>query len=254
MRLIKNELYKVFKLNKLYFFMVISAALMIVQAAAELSNPSAGANVLNGQSFPLWMLSRIMPLFIFFMALTLAEMISDEYRSGTLKLFLLRPVGRIGLLNAKLAALAVSVLILLLVVMAEGYIVGTAFWGWGDRLVADDAAFSTLRGIGITLQSYAFTALPCLGFGMVITLVAIRSSSMGGTIGISLGVMFILTALENVRSLNPYSIVHQMNLYRSLIGDAGSSNLSVGLLNIAAYLLVFYGISIVTFKKKDLLI
>lgn len=250
MKLIKNEMYKVFKLNKLYFFIVIAIGLLIVQGITFSSNSSYSV---NGQSFPIWMLSRIMPLFIFFMSLLLAEIISDEYRNGTLKLFLLRPVDRIGLLNAKISAMIVSVFMLLLSVMVGSYIIGTAFWGWGDQMMFNEAIFQPAQGILVTLQSYVITLLPCLGFGMIIVLVSVLSSSMGATVGISLGIMFVLTALENVQGINDYSIVHQMNLYQSFNGNPQSINLILGLVNVAVYTIIFYVGSVVAFKKKDIL-
>lgn len=250
MKLIKNEMYKVFKLNKLYFFIIIAMALLMVSAVSYSSDSSYSV---NGQSFPIWMINRIMPLFIFFMSLLLAEIISDEYRNGTLKLFLLHPIDRIGLLNAKIAALIVSVFILLLSVMAGSYIIGTAFWGWGDKMVFNNTVFQTTQGILVTLQSYIITLLPCLGFGMVIVFVSVLSSSMGGTLGISLGIMFVLTALENVQEINNYSIVHQMNLYQSFISNPQSENIIIGLVNVAVYTVIFYIGSVIAFKKKDIL-
>lgn len=251
MPLIKNEMYKVFKLNKLYFFMVMAFGLILVQGVAF---SSGSASSVNGQSFPLWMLGRIMPLFIFCMSLLLAEMISDEYRNGTLKLFLLRPVDRISLLTAKITAMSLSVCLLLLSVMAGSYLIGTLFWDWGDQLLFQEAVFSTPQGILLTLQAYGITLLPCLGFGMIIVLVSVMSTSIGGTVGISLGIMFILTALESVQPLNDYSIVHQMNLYQNLIRNPHSPDLVTGLLNVAVYILVFYAVSVIAFKKKDILI
>ncbi|MEK5023786.1 MULTISPECIES: ABC transporter permease [Paenibacillus] len=251
MKLLKNEMYKVFKLNKLFYFMVMAIGLLIIQGVTVLSSPSGN---INGQSFPMFMLSRIMPLFIFFMALLFAEIISDEYRNGTLKLFLLRPVHRVELLNAKIAAMIISVLMLLLFVMTGSYVIGAALLGWGDQMMFNDTVFPAAQGILLTLQSYIITALPCLGFGMIIVLVSILSPTMGGTIGISLGIMFVLTALENVQELHSFSIVHQMNLYQSFAGKFQAVNVISGLVNIAMYILIFYMGSVLAIKKKEIVI
>jgi ABC-2 type transport system permease protein len=264
MNLIKNEVFKVFKLKKLYIFMAISIVMEVITAIEyivlrKLPVEKLGPEIkklienLNGQSFPLHMLNSMAQMVIIFMAILLADIISDEYKNGTLKLSLLRPVSRVELLNSKIAALIVSMIVLVFVMLIGNYIVGTAFFGWGDKTIVNGVDFATGTGILITLKSYLISLLPYLGFGMIIVFFSVLLTSMGATIGISLGLMLVLAILESIKQVNNYSILHQTGLYMNFIQDFKWENIFIGLANIAVYIVVFYIGSVMVLKKKDIL-
>jgi ABC-2 type transport system permease protein len=70
---------------------------------------------MSAQMFPLealkMHLDMLLPIFI---SILIADIITDEYRSGTLKLPLIHPVSRRKLLNSKLFTILVTITVLLL--------------------------------------------------------------------------------------------------------------------------------------------
>jgi ABC-2 type transport system permease protein len=263
MNLIKNEVFKVFRLKKLYIFMAIIIVLEVINGIyyiATKNNPGKiGQDIgnmlasFNGQSFPVLMLQGMGQFVIIFMAILLADIISDEYKNGTLKLSLLRPVTRVELLFSKIISLLVSLIVLLGFILIVSYIIGTLFCGWGDKTVVNGVNFTTAAGIILTLKAYLITILPYFAFGMIIVFTSILFTSMGATIGVSLGVMIVLGILENIKQVHNYSILHQFNIYSNFVKDFKWSNMLIGIANVAVYLVVFYIGSMLVLKKKDIL-
>lgn len=263
MKLVKNELFKIFRLKKLYIFMAITLVMEIITGVQYLvikNNPTKYGqeihNLLasfNGQSFALLMLQSMGQFIIIFMAILLADIISDEYKNGTLKLSLLRPVTRVELLCAKIISFLVSLVFLLAFMLVISYIVGTLICGWGDKTVVNGVSFSTAAGIILTLKSYLITILPYFAFGMIIVFTSVLFTSMGATIGISLGVMIVFGILESIEQTHNFSILHQFNIYTNFVKDFKWENIFICFANVVVYIAVFYIGSMLVLKKKDIL-
>lgn len=261
--LIENELFKIFRLKKLYISVAIAILIELLEAVVYIymkQNPSGLAAddlsslaSLNGQSFPLLMLIGFNQYSVVFMSIILADIISDEFRTGTIKLSLLRPVSRIELLNSKIVALFVSLAILLGFTLITSYLVGSIFFGWGDETLIAGISYDTIKGLLLTFQSYFFTLFSYFAFGMIIVFVSILCKNMGLTVGISLGLMTFLIVLENVKSVHNFSIWHQQDLYMNFIRDFSWGNTLIGLANIIVYSVGFYILSLIIFRKKDIL-
>lgn len=86
---------------------------------------------LNGQIFPVFLLHQISDTILpLLMIVLLSGIIAEEYKEGTLKLTLLRPISRYELITAKMIAVAVLVILILGVTLVSGYAIGTAVFGW----------------------------------------------------------------------------------------------------------------------------
>jgi ABC-type transport system involved in multi-copper enzyme maturation permease subunit len=262
--LIKNETFKVFRLKKLYIFMAIGFVLLIINCIEFLVLKSFSEQVppglidmlsnLSGQSFPMMMLPGLAQLIIIFMAILLADIISDEYKNGTLKLSLLRQVSRADLLISKIVAMFITVAVFLGFTMIVSYIAGTLFFGWGDKTVINNETFETGKGLILTFQSYLITLFPYLGFGMLIVFISVLLTSMGATIGISLGTMIVLSIVELIEQVKDYSIYHQMNyFYTNFISGFKWGSTFLDILIIMAYIAIPYIGSVLVLKNKDIL-
>ena len=99
--------------------------------------PGRGGNFLsavvaNGQLFPAAALALVLPVFLpITVAVVAGDTIAGEAAAGTLRYLLVRPVGRLRLLVAKLVSVTAFVLLAVLLVAVTGYLVGVALFGFG---------------------------------------------------------------------------------------------------------------------------
>ena len=100
------------------------------------------AVVSNGQLFPAAALALVLPVFLpITVAIVAGEAVAGEATTGTLRYLLVRPVGRLRLLVAKLASVTAFVLLAVALVTVTSYVVGVAAFGFGDG--------ATLGGAGV---------------------------------------------------------------------------------------------------------
>jgi len=254
LRLIGNEVFKIFANKKIYGFIIVMIMFSLIPA---LESAMGAVNFpLNGQTLPLYMFASFANLVIpIFIIVTLGDLVTDEYIGGTLKLPLLHPVSRIKLLTAKLLALIVPVTMLLLLGMIISYIVGTVLFGWGDQLLFNDMVQSTERGIIITLGFYLTSVVPLLAFAAMVMLICLQFSSSGAAVAASVGLLITFSlAGQIVVALRPYLVItyfQELSHHLFLTGDF--SKIVNGLMVISVYGVVFYLASVHFFKKKDLI-
>lgn len=276
--LIKNEIYKIFKLKKTYIFMGVTLvmmllnymSIMILKTTAKNDQSTKGLEDLvggmSGQNFPLQMLNSMSTIICIYIIVLLADIITDEYRNGTLKLSLLRPVLRINLLFSKVAGLLAGILSLQIFTLVVSYILGTLFFGWGDmlkmtttelangQLVTKTIELTTAHGIWFTIGSYFLEILPFLAFGMIVFLISIIFSSMGATIGASLGIWIVLQFISQlINDAKPYIINTYYTFYYEFAKEPDWKKIVTGFCVIAVYLIVPFLAGVFVFKKRDIL-
>ncbi|MCS7460388.1 ABC transporter permease [Paenibacillus doosanensis] len=224
--LIKNELYKVFHLKKLYLLTLVALAIDI---AAALQGTQ------QGSYFPISLFDNLPYLFVLCAVVFFTDSWVDEYRSGVLKLSLLRPVNRIALLNAKVISFIVCAAALMGFTLLSAY------------------AFGAIEVLWI-LKSGAVTLVPVLGFGLLVLFISVLTNHMAITVGCTAGFLLVSQMLVASETLRYYSIIYLMqvfykNLFLQFNGEQAIINVAV----IAAYITIFYTGSILIFCKKDLL-
>lgn len=259
--LIQNELYKFFKLKKLYLFIGVIIAVQLVNVLQQRPNTGEQTSLIfNGQSYPLNALAESSLFITVFLAVYIAETIVEEYKRGTFKLVLLRPVSRIQFMSAKSIGILVSICSMVIITVLIAYGTGVCFLGWGDQLmiqgsplVIDGMAISGGKGIVITwTAAFAYT-LALYGFAMLIMFIALLSTNVGITIGTALA-LFMFAPLLN-GTIQDYSIVHIMNIFPSLfVTHTAWQEIIFNLGIIIAYIVIFYISSLIFIKKKDVLL
>ena len=210
----------------------------------------------NGQSFPLTLfggvMSTILPIFV---VILIANMVTDEYTDGSLKLPLLRQVSRNELLIGKLVSLTVVMILMMLFLILLGYGLGTAFFGWGDRFLIKGRAISSSQGFIFTLLIYGSSLISLVSFGMVILLFAVLLDNSGSVVAIGMGILFSSLFLGQVLpETSPYLISMYFNTYELFTSQTGLKEVALGFLVILTYGIGFLIPSIFIFKRKDLLI
>ncbi|MCM0650539.1 ABC transporter permease [Clostridium swellfunianum] len=208
----------------------------------------------NAQSLPIVLKYSTAQFFSIFMAIYIADIITDEYKTGSLKLSMLRPISRATLLKSKVSAIFAFTVILTLFFILSTYAIGIVSFGWGNSTVYNGITYSTIDGVLLTVKVFAVSILPLIAFGMITAFIAVSSNSMTTTIAISIGITMLGQYLNALPSIKVFSVVNQMLFFSDYfvkINNPGEMMLSV-IVNLV-YIVVFYLLAVTKFKKKDIL-
>lgn len=209
----------------------------------------------NGQSFPLIVLHTSTFFIPILIAILAADSIAEEYRSGTLKQALLSPVSRLDLLHAKIVSMFTVVALLLLFLVISSYVVGTLAFGWGERTVFDETAYTFSEGALLVVQVVVLSVLSYLAFGMIVMFVALLTTNSGGSIGAALVLMAVSPFVERIPQVRIFFIGYQMRVFPFLpLNKIAVTDLLGDLAVILAYFGVLYAGSVMMIRKKDFLI
>lgn len=255
MGLFKNELYKLFHTRTPALF---SGILVLFMAFNVLGyepggNPSTIWTFSYGQSLPIALTEIYTQLMAFMIPIYVAGSFASEYTQGTLKLSLLRPVSRMQLLKAKCASLLVLISVLTLIAVIAGYALGIYQLGWGAGFEYGGKLYSTGQGIFMTLLAYLCLIPPCAAYGLLAVCIALVSGDMAATIIASLSISIIGFNLNTVSAIASYSLsYHMAYLYKFFIPKPDLPGGLIALLMLLLYLGIFAVVSILLFKKKDI--
>ena len=252
--LLKNEIYKAFRLRKLYLFAGVLLAVQVITVFQYYFSESGELlSLLNGQSFPLEVIRGIPLIMVIFIAVLVSDMIVDEYRKGTLKLVLLRPVSRAKLITAKALALLVIITSLVCFTIVTSYIIGAIAFEWGENIILNGIPYNG-NGYAMTLKAAFSCILPYWGFGMLVIFIALLSENVGITIGSSLALYIILPFIESYGNIKKYSIMNLLHsFYHSVLINKNLKQILTSVVIIAGYVILFYVCSIIIFCRKDVL-
>lgn len=256
-RLARNELFKMLRLKKMgiFMFILVLNAIITVYYYQLDGNVKTVIVTPNGQSLPLMFIYGMAQFMAIFIPVYVTDIITEEYRKGTLKLSLLRPVSRVEWLHAKIAALLFFIVILVGIAVLSSYAVGTAALGWGDRTGYGGASYLPGAGVWLTLKLYALMILPYMACGMIVVWIAICCDSMSVALVISIGLLNAAQYLNAFEEIKPYSIVNQMYFYHESVGQNRLGEPAIqSTVVILIYLIVFYLLSVQSIKRKDLVL
>lgn len=259
--LMQNEWTKAYYRNKFLIFGIVMLFLIAAGAGLSyfISNYDFGGEPVppyTALEFAVGSLNNLSMIVIIFTTIILISSVTSEYKSGTMKQLLIRPISRTSILLSKWVTTFLISIIFLLVLAAISFIVGSI-------LFENEASFvdsiSTL-GLWILYNLPAFFFF--LTFGLCIA-VATRNSALsissvivlyfiGTTITLFLlrfdWVKYLITA--NL-TLQEYSSNEYLNFGSEPIMGSMSLGFSLGV--IAVYSIILLVIAHLVFKKKDVL-
>jgi ABC-2 type transport system permease protein len=173
-----------------------------------------------------------------------AGMISKEHSQGTIKFLLIRGQSRVKILASKYAAALLFVLSLIVWLHVTCFASGALFFGfeqspgvWNDMLIVGG---STL------VYSIVYTTLAFM--------MGVLTRSSGAAMG--LGMMaVVLSSIVIPKSFYKYVLFPNVNL--SVYSHGGQPpiegmTLPFSIMVLAIYLILFLGVSFVTFKRRDI--
>jgi ABC-2 type transport system permease protein len=215
----------------------------------------------DGTLFPLAALAIVLPLFLpIAVSVTAGEAIAGEAAAGTLRYVLVRPVGRLRLLVAKLVAAMAFVVLTVLVVAATAYVVGVTLLG--DQSVqvvgstsVSGTSLSTPELVGRTFLALGYAMLCMLGVAAIaLFLSTVASSSLGaalGTMSIFVGSSLLLT-LDASEAIRDYLPTRYWLAFVDLFRDPILwRDLQAGVILQGTYVAVFFAAAWANFATKD---
>ena len=216
---------------------------------------------MNAQSFPLQIISSSSFFIAIFMAVLMADMISEEYRQGTLKLILVHPVKRAQLATAKALTAGIALLVIIVFTLISSYLIGFLFFHWGDGIFVQNTPLLVhgnplegIRGIFCTLLASGGFMLSAFGLSMIILFLAFLSENTAVTIGIGVALVLLSNLAMSVDFLKNYFVGTYMNSLPSMImTGAHTSQILTGIFVSIAYVVIFYLASTIFISRKDVL-
>ncbi len=249
---------------------LIAAALggvpFLIVVALKLSPPSGPAGqdappfleqiVRNGLFAPLTGLAVVQPFFLSLaIGLFAGDAIAGEAQGGTLRYLLVRPVARTRLVLAKYAAAMTLIGVLLLGVVASGLFFGGVVFGFGPLPTLSGSTLSVGSGLMRILGSGLYILAAAAGIAAIGVFVSTLTDSgpgaMVATVILAIGSQ-VLDQIPSLHVIHPYLPTHDWlaftDLFRFPIAWDG---MRAGLAVSAIYAVVFLGLAVWSFGRKD---
>lgn len=289
--LLKIELFKIFKRPRTFIaFGAIALIVLLVQFALKVNGKDfvqfytdsqadtfeiPYEKIQNGYFVCVAVLHMILIHVPLLVALIAGDMISGEAGLGTLRLIAGKPVSRSQLILAKFSASTVYV-ILLLVWMAFFALFGSMLvFGTDDLVVFRENDMHIMQSGDVLWRFFAafvFAALALTTIAAMALMFSVFSENSLGPIVATVCVVIVFTILQQLRvpvfeeTINPWSFTTHMLGWKGffyVIRDAEGATISGSVENpeallrsgliLLGYIVLFVGISIRVFNKKDIL-
>ncbi|MBM0065876.1 ABC transporter permease [Alkalicoccobacillus gibsonii] len=258
--LMQNEWTKAYYRNKFLIFGIVM--LFLVAAGAGISyffstyDFGEPVTPITTLEFAVNSLNNLSMIVLIFTTIVLISSVTSEYKSGTMKQLLIRPISRTSILLSKwVTTFLISVLFLLILALISFLI--------GSVLFENEASFAdSIATLGLWILYNIPTIFFYLVFGLCIA-VATRNSALSISSVIVLyfigtTITFFLLRFDWVKylitanlTLQEYSSNEYLNFGSEPIMGSMSLGFSLGV--IAVYSIILLVIAHLVFKKKDVL-
>jgi ABC-2 type transport system permease protein len=249
----------------------LPALVAILLSVSELAPPPGqggaflSAVLSNGALYPAAALAMVLPVFLpLAVAVFAGDAIAGEAAAGTLRYLLVRPVGRVRLLSAKLVALSAFILLAVMVVVISSLAVGVLLFGTGAEAVGQAGAVTSLSGATLgpaelaarLMGAVGYIVVSMLGFGSIALFLSTLSDSALGAALAALAVLIASSVLQTLEAADPIKPYLPTNYWLSWIDFFRDPilwhNLNRGLLLQAVYITVFFAAAWANFATKDI--
>jgi ABC-2 type transport system permease protein len=275
--ILTNELYKTIKRPRTYIgFGVIIFICAMLQSAfyhdgkeilsfvtQQLDNVfNVQGNILNGNLICFILLQTLIVQMPLLVALVTGDSVSGETASGTIRFLLTTPGSRTKIIVAKWLAGLFYTLILLLLLGFMALIVSKWIFGTGDLMALNSESLTIIRGDDINWRwGWAFL-IAFLSLGVVASLAQMLSCFIDNSITPIVSVMAIIIVftiigmfdLPSFNVLKPFLFTTHMISWKSLFEDPiPLSDIYFSSIVLLIHIVLFLGVSIFYFKRKDIL-
>lgn len=220
----------------------------------------------DGTLFPLAALAIVLPLLLpIAVALTAGEAVAGEAQQGTLRYLLVRPVGRLSFLVAKMVAVMAFVVITIVVVAVTAYVLGVLLLGNGEVTAGSAVVPGGTSVSGTTLSTPELVVRTALALAYAILCMAgvaaialFLSTVADSPLGAALGTMAVLIASTLLFTLDAADVVRDVLPTRYWLAFVDLFRDPVlwrdvvrGVLLQVGYVVVFFGAAWANFATKD---
>jgi len=275
-KLLFIELLKTFHKKRTYIaFTVIFVISSIIQlalyfqgdrylnfATRSLNNSfEFSGNFLNGYLVAFVILQSLSAYIPFLILLVGGDLLAGEATSGTYRIMLTRPISRSNFVTAKFIAGTIYTNLLLFFMMVISLGFAMFFFGTGELIAFRDKlyVFATDDIIWRFVLSYGFVAL---SMTTVLSLSILFSSLVENAIGPIISTMFVIITFLIISALNievldpikPFLFTNHMSAWREFfVNPINISKIAVSFFVLLAHILTFYFLTVIIFKRKDIL-
>ena len=276
-KLVRIELYKIFKKWRTYIgFLAIAVLIPIIQIAMLIEGEKSlnfmtrnlqqsfvfVGNLLNGYLITYLILGSLYVHIPFLIALVAGDLLAGEATSGTYRILITRPVSRIKLVTSKFAAglLYTYSLIFWLALISLG--LGIIIFGTGELIVLKSSQIIIFAKNDVLWRFILAFLFASLSMSVVTALAFLFSSLVENAIGPIISTMaviivfIIISAIEiNIfQNIKPYLFTTYMSSWRLFFDDKiNYQEIINSCLILLAHIVVFFGAATWIFKKKDIL-
>ena len=218
-------------------------------------------SLINGNLFAYQFLQSVwyfIPLLVVFVT---GGMIAEEKTSGTLKIVFSRPVSRTGFLSAKLIAAVVFILILLVLMAVLTLGGGIAVFGNGELLAFDNGKFAVLtanRALVSLAIAYGYYFLVLLSVASLSLLFSVLFADSVKAIMMTAAVILIFYFVSYLNipffdGMRPFLFTSYFASWSKVFTTGVNwMNFSFDIILLVIHILLFYGLAMIAFGKKEI--
>jgi ABC-2 type transport system permease protein len=288
-KLVQIELFKVFKKPRTYIaFAAITAIVGLIQMGfyadgenfirfgmrALSESFEIEGKVLNGYLLGYIILQTLLVHVPLLIALVAGDMISGEANMGTLRLLVTKPVSRTELIMSKFIASCIYTILLLLWMAVMALFVSLLVFGADDMIVMKSDVVTFIQQDDVMWRYFAafgFAMLAMIVVAALSFLLSIFSENSIGPIVASISIIIVFTILNTLdlpvfNAIKPYLFTTHMLGWKGFFDVkvnaeneqvVGSIEYLPAILRSAGilfmHIVIFLGLSIAVFRKKDIL-
>lgn len=223
--------------------------------------------LITGNLFNGWVIAQIImnglwihvPALI---ALVAGDQLSGESTAGTFRLTLIRPVSRTRILNAKYIAtlLYTASLVVFIALLSVG--LGQLLFGTGDLIAVDREGIVILGEEGLLIHFLFAYTLAIWSMFVVASLAFFISALVENAIGpiiitmTVIAIFYVITFLpvESVKPIQPWLFTTHMNVWQQALRDPYDwTSIRDSVAVLGAYSAGFWAVTLILFKRKDIL-
>ncbi len=211
----------------------------------------------NGALFPAAALAIVLPLFLpVAVCLVAGDAIAGEAQAGTLRYLLVRPVGRVRLLVAKLTSVIAFTMVAVIAVAATSYVVGVELFGSHPVASASGTTLSSGDATLRTVLAVLYVGWSMLGVASVaLFLSTLTDSPLAAALG-AIAVLVtsaVLVGLDASASVQPYLPTRYWLAFVDLFRDpVHTRDVLRGTALQGVYIVVLLGGAWANFTTKDI--
>ena len=275
--LINIELYKIFKKWRSYIgFIAIAVLIPVIEIAMHVEGTRSlnfvtrqisetfifVGNLLNTYFVSYLILNSLAVHIPFLITLVTGDLLAGEATGGTYRILITRPVTRFSIVTSKFIAGLIYTFLLILWLALISLILGYFIFGTGELIVLKSGVIIVLAKNDVLWRFALAYCFAVLSMGVVASLAFLFSALVENAIGpiittMAIIIIFIILSAINIdvfQSIKPFLFTTYMNTWSSFFDNPmDTSEIIKSVCVLSAHIIVFYGLALYIFQKKDIL-